>query len=112
MLLCLERGGDFVSNAQLRGRKIERADDGIAVPFRTGMDHTTQASPHHHVPARNDLSTGVYVTHNDDMPCELNSGSRTKGAMEEQRRLFTQIFYRKFPALFRSRLGDAGGQTK
>jgi hypothetical protein len=79
--------GHLIRNPQLQGMQMERHDAGGGISRAARMGDPPQPAPHHHMPRRADLRTGVDIPEHKQRPRGVAVITRSQGAlMNRQRR--------------------------
>src|SRR5450755_313088 len=80
-------------DAQLYGRQLQRADDGLLIIGVARVYHAAQHAPNKNISPRYNLGTGIYVAEHDYIACMMYRLAGTDGAPKEEGILrLTRIF--------------------
>jgi hypothetical protein len=101
--------GNLSGNAQLGGREIQSADDGIFVALRAGVNHTTQSAPDNHVAPGDDFCAGVDIADDGNVTVVLDVEARAQRAVYQDGSFPAQRGIGSWLRAFRVRLNEADG---
>jgi hypothetical protein len=77
---AIGRAGDMRADADLAGRQLERADDGLIIAHRPGVCYAPEPAKDDDIPTCNDLGARVQIADQGNVTRVLQSLSRSQGS--------------------------------